>query len=151
MKVMGDGSITRLEKKPYSKCRKWRLRVQTDQGEKPRRFNGTHSQAKEALARFIAELETPASNMGSAEYFAQYLSSRELSGDYEANTIDKDRQQIRLLCGEFGGDLLHEIDKGRAQDGLLAIKNGNNPSKRVLSGTYMNGVHAKMKAIMEDA
>ncbi|MBX9035079.1 tyrosine-type recombinase/integrase [Gordonibacter massiliensis (ex Traore et al. 2017)] len=151
MKVIGEGSVTRLEKKPPSKCRKWRLRVQTDQGEKPRRFSGTHSQAKEALKEFIAELETPVSELTFAQYAERWRKRRVLSGDYEADTIEKERQQIKLLNREFGDVLLRDIDKPRAEDGLLAIKNGNNPSGRVLSGTYMNQAHARMKAIMESA
>ena len=62
MKVIGNGSITKLEKgKSRAQCRKWRLRVQTDKGEKPRRFTGTWTQAQEALKAFIVELSTPLS------------------------------------------------------------------------------------------
>lgn len=152
MKVIGNGSITKLEKgKSRAQCRKWRLRVQTDKGEKPRRFTGTWTQAQEALKEFIGELSTPVSDLTFGEYAEKWLRRRELSGDYEVDTLDKERQQIKLLDREFGDVRLIDIDKPRAEDGLLAIKNGNSPSSRVLSGTYMNQAHARMKAIMESA
>jgi hypothetical protein len=47
MKIIGNGSLTKLEKgKKNGECRKWRLRVQTSQGEKSRRFTGTWTMAQ---------------------------------------------------------------------------------------------------------
>lgn len=149
MKIIGEGSVTRAEKKERSKCRKWILRVQTDRVPLYHRSSGTYSQARAELDKWIAALETPASDMTFAEYAEIWRMRRVRGGELEANTVDKERQQIALLNREFGGILLHEIDRPRAQDGLLNIKNGNNPSVKVLSGTYMNQAHARMKAIME--
>ena len=59
MKVIGDGSVTRLEKKPRSKCRRWRLRVQTDAGERTKRYRGTYSDALTSLEQFKSQICQP--------------------------------------------------------------------------------------------
>ncbi len=151
MKVIGEGSITRLEKKPRSKCRKWRLRVQTDQGEKTRRFDGTYSQAQDALKEFIAELSTPACDRTFGQYASEWLRRRESKGIVSESTAHKYRDDLKVLNAEFGDERLHEIDKARVEDGFINIKYHGGKRVDVLSGTYMNQLHTLMKSVMEDA
>lgn len=46
MKVNGHGSIIAFEQKPRYKCRKWRLYVSTDCGQKTRVVCGTWTDAQ---------------------------------------------------------------------------------------------------------
>lgn len=88
MKVLGEGSVTQLDKGvPRSRCRKWRLRVQTSDGERTRRFAGTYKEARKALASFAAELATPVGTMTFAQYADVWLGRRVRSGDYAPQTL----------------------------------------------------------------
>ncbi len=148
MKVIGEGSTTKLEKKENGKCRKWRLRVQTDNGEKTRRFDGTWSEAQKELKAFIAELVTPTCALKFSEYAETWMRRRELSGEIAGSTLLKNRQHLRVINAQFGDTLLAEIDKPTAEDGLLAIKHKDG---KVLSGTYMQQLYATTKAIFQSA
>jgi integrase len=149
MKVVGKGSITALENKSKGKCRKWRLRVQTNQGEKTRRCNGTYTNAEDALREFIGELSTPVSEITFSDYSDKWLKRRELSGDLAESTLVKNRRQLKILKAQFGEDYLHEITKPIAEDGLLEIKHSRN--SKPLSGTYMSQIYVLFKAVMESA
>ena len=161
MKVTGKGSVTRLEKKPRSKCRKWRLRVPTDQGPKTRRFpsaaerasgiEGTYTQAMQAKDAFIAELLSPSSDMTFSQQAERWLRIRKSKGLISDSTERKYRDDLKVLIAEFGDDRLCEIDRIRSEDGLENIKYHGGKRVEVLSGTYMNQLYTLMKAIMENA
>lgn len=161
MKVTGKGSVTRLEKKPRSKCRKWRLRVPTDQGPKTRRFpsraeraagiEGTYSQAMKAKEAFIIELMSPSSDKTFREQAERWLRIRKSKGLISDSTARKYRDDLKVLAAEFGDDRLRDIDKVRAENGLENIKYHGGKRVEVMSGTYMNQLHTLMKAVLEDA
>ena len=66
MKVTGS-TIEQLEKgKRKSQCRKWRLWATTELGRKSRRFEGTWTQAQEALKAFTEELDGFVPNLRSS-------------------------------------------------------------------------------------
>lgn len=148
MKVIGKGSITKLEKKPKSKCRKWRLRVQTTDGEKTKRISGTWTEAEDALKDFVSELEMKKCDHKFSDYAETWTTRRELSGDIAGSTLRKNRQHLRVLNAQFGEIMLAEMDKPTAEDGLLSIKHKDG---KVLSGTYMQQLYATMKAIFQSA
>lgn len=161
MKVTGKGSVTRLEKKPRSKCRKWRLRVPTDQGSKTRRFpsaaerasgiEGTYTQAMQAKDAFIAELMSPYSDKTFREHSERWLRIRKSKGLISDSTERKYRDDLKVLNAEFGDDRLCDIDKLRAENGLENIKYHGGKRVKVMSGTYMNQLYTLMKAVLEDA
>lgn len=146
------GSVTRLEKVPRGRCRKWKLRYRIDGKDRTRRFEGTYSQAREALARFRAELELPTSaNETFAEYAERWRARREASGEYSEGTLKGDSAIVRNLCCAFGGTRLADMGRAAVVDGLDSIKAGNNLSGAPLSGSTMVRLHSYLKAIMQEA
>lgn len=151
MFIHGDGSVTRLEKKPRSKCRRWRLRVKTDKGEKAKRFRGTYLEAKEELARYRNDLSNDKKPTTFREYAETWLNRRRTLGDIAYGTLEKNKRQIKTIDKVFGDLQLTEITKGVAIDGLARVKAGENASGKTLSGTYLNHIYTTMKAIFEEA
>ena len=104
MKVSGSTiqQLDRLRKNgtpmPRSECRRWRLWATTEEGRKSRRFEGTYTQAQEALKAFVAELEGIVPN---SDTFASYAESwrlwREESGNYSPNTVRADGYRLAGL------------------------------------------------------
>lgn len=146
MEVYGNGSITRDEKKDRKHCRKWRIVFSTSEGIKKYRFNGRYTDACAERDRIRAELFTHLSDMTFADYALTWLDRRKRAGDVEQSTLDKDTRLVAKLCHQFGAIRLVDLTPPIAVDGLLNIREDGG-----LSGTYMNGIHAKMKAILKDA
>lgn len=146
MEVYGDGATIRREDKPNGKCRKWTLRVRTDCGPKEKRFNGTYSQAKKALAEFRESLELNISDITFADYARIWYTRRERSGDFALSTLDKDRNTLRVLCRLYGHMKLVDITHADAIDKLLQAKVDNN-----YSSWYHNGLFVRLKSILSSA
>lgn len=158
MEIIGKGSTVQLEKMkngkevPKSRCRKWRLKVHTELGIKTRRFSGTWSQADKALDDFINELlETPTETKTFREYADKWLKYREKIGNYAKRTIEKDKNCINALCYHLGDLELTDITSEAIREAYLAYKDGESPSGKPLSGTYLRACHTKLNQIMEAA
>jgi len=152
MKVTGS-SIEQLEKdKPKGKCRKWRLWASTKGGRKSRRFTGTWTQAQEALAAFVAELEATVPN---AETFGAYAESwrawRASTAGLDVQTLTNDKRNVRTLSRVFGDKRMDAITPETVKDGLLALKNGGSASGKTLGGTYLNNLFVALNNIMSTA
>lgn len=143
----GTGGITRLEKLPKAKCRKWRLAVVADGKRRERRFEGTYSQAETALKRFKEELSRPAPAETFGEYARAWLALREVS----AQTMRRDEVRVRNLEHAFGDMRLADIRRQDVQAGIASIRDGENLSGRRLTGTTMNGIFSTFKQIMQEA
>lgn len=153
MKVYGEGSIQQVDKHiSRYKCRKWRLFVKTEDGMRTRRFDGTLREAKAELRDFIDDLavEIPCHETFGT-YADQWMKERRESGDYSPNTVSRDAVRVRALKREFGGDKLSDITPQRVRTGLSEIRNSNNVSGCVLSGTYANCLHATLRLILAQA
>ena len=152
MKVTGS-SIEQLEKdKPRGKCRKWRLWVSTELGRKSKRFTGTWTQATQALAEFVAELEGIVPN---AETFSAYVDSWYAwtadSGRYSAGTLANYSRDIRALKRVLGDEKMDAIDPEACKAALVNLKHGGSMSGRELSNAYLAGIHSTLKVIMQTA
>lgn len=151
-RTKGTGGITRLEKLPKAKCRKWRLDVKRNGKTVSRRFNGTYSMAERALAAFEAELDAPEPcSLTFREYAWRWHGRREASGDFAVQTMAVEASNLERLCHAFGDMKLGEIGREDVQDGMAAIKGGDNPTGRALSGTTMNKAFAVMRQVMGEA
>lgn len=150
MRVRGSGSITKLDSGPRSKCRHWRLRVQTSAGEKTRRFTGTYTQAAKALDEFLAEINRKTCDYTFGEYCDLWLEQR-MRTDLDPSTLNGNRGQLKAARMEFEDDKIALMDRRRIEDGLANIQNGNNASKRKLSNTYMHKIHSTMSRMFKDA
>lgn len=146
MKILGDGYPSRLEKKDKAKCRKWRLRVMTDEGEKTKRFEGTYTAACKAVEAFKAELLTPRSDDTFADCARIWMERREKSGTLDPETIHKDAYQIKKLVDKFGKRKVDKLTYTDMVDGLLEIK-----EERNLSNTSMGPLYTKARSILQEA
>lgn len=152
MKVTGS-SIEQLEKgKPKGKCRRWRLWVSTELGRKSKRFTGTWTQATQALAEYVAELEGIVPN---AETFAAYADSWYAwtadSGRYAAGTLANFARDLRALKRVLGDDKMDAIDPETCKAALVNLKHGGSMSGRELSNAYLAGIHSTLKTVMQTA
>ena len=153
MKVTGS-TIQQLEKdRPRSRCRKWRLWATTEDGRKSRRFDGTWTQAKDALAAFVAELEGIVPN---ADTFGSYAESwrewRAKSGELSPGTVENDRREVSALRRTaLDGKRMDAIGAADVRDALLWLK--SHPARGVgeLSNTTMNSIHICLKSIFQQA
>ena len=140
--------------KPRSKCRRWRLQVVTDDGRRSRPFEGTYTAAQAALAAFVEELEGVVPN---AETFAAYAESwrryRELSGDYDPNTVATYRRCVNAFArSPIGGMRMDAITPESCRDALLWVK--SHPQREgidELSGTTMAKLHQGLHLILATA
>ncbi len=149
MKVK-SASIQQLDKdKRPSKCRRWRLWANTDDGRKSKRFSGTYTQAQDALGAWVAELGDIVPN---SETFASYAESwrlwREKSGGLDIGTLANDKRNVNVLSRALGDKRMDAITPETVKAALVDIKTGG---KRELSGTYMNGLFVALNAIMQTA
>lgn len=155
MKVTGS-SIQQLEKdKPKSRCRKWRLWATTDEGRKSRRFNGTWTEAQEALESFVDGLRGFVPN---SEQFGAYARSwrlwRAQSGDYSPNTLAGERTAVNaLLRTELSTMRMDEIDAQACREALLSLRNSvahRGQRKPSTIAKYRQVLHAIMAQAVAD-
>ncbi|MEG0071383.1 MAG: site-specific integrase [Raoultibacter sp.] len=143
-------SVTALEHKERSKCRKWRLRVGTDSGHKTKRFSGTYTQAKDHLVIWINELTTPPPPEDTfASYATVWYNRRVKRGEIASGTLRNDHNSLKRINKRFGTRPIIAMTKREIEDGLLDIKH-DSPEKP-LSGTYMNKLYTTMKSVLESA
>lgn len=148
----GTGGITRLEKLPKGKCRRWKLTVVKDGKTKERKIRGTYAQAEIELKKFELELENKQrESLLFSDYVDLWHNRRVKSGELAAQTLAREKGIIKRLNFVFGEYDLSELSRDVIQDGLLDMKNGNNPSKTKLSGTTMNKTFTLMKQILNEA
>lgn len=153
MKISGS-TIQQLDKsKPRSKCRKWRLWATTDHGRKSKRFDGTYSQAQEALRAFVSDLEGFVPNSDTFEaYAASWALWREKSGEYAPGTVENDRREVNALCRTALSTVrVDEITPEMCRAELMWLK--ENPVRGVgeLSNTTMNSIYICLNAILQQA
>ena len=151
MKVYGTGHIRPMEE--GARCRRWQLRVKTEQGEKTRTVHGTKREAQAALSELVRTLEqTAVSTDGFHEYADAWLQWRVDSGELERGTIQNLGRDIRTLKRAIAtGTAVADMDAEFWRYKLMEIKNGNNASGRTLSNTYMGDIYDTAKAIFDQA
>lgn len=157
MKVTGS-SIQQLDKgpdgrKPKSRCRKWRLWASTEQGRKSRRFDGTYTQAQDALCAFVAELEGLVPN---SETFAAYAESWRLwraeSGIVRDGTAKSDKTNVNALAASPLGPMrMDAITPEACREALLWVKAHPARGDGELSAATMRNRHAALLSIMSQA
>lgn len=161
MKVRGKGSVIQLDKSvPRSKCEKWELRVSVgrdlatgDYKPMTRRFSGTLSEANAAKREFIAEIENGdverRSNMVFSDYADAWLKERQR--DCAHGTWSKNTAQMNCAKRHLAKARLDEIRPQTLEKMYRALRDGDSPSGRRLSGTYVNGIHVTLNRMFSDA
>ena len=152
MKVTGS-SIQQLEKdKPRSRCRRWRLWASTEQGRKSKRFNGTYSQAQDALKAFVAELGQLVSNPGSfGAYAASWASWRAKTGDFSPNTVKSEGYAVSMLRRTgLDGMRMDEVTPADCREALQWLR--ENPKKGTeLKPSTVGKAYQVLNAILSQA
>ena len=118
-------SLTRAEKQPRAKCRKWRLRLFADgKPLKSKRFSGTYSQAKAALVHFQTENELAPliSNETFEQFAARWFEHMAKYDNLAANTIANRKVGLRVLVAEFGGYKLTALTPETIEAGMQHIQ-----------------------------
>lgn len=153
MKVSGNGTVEQLEKdKPRGRCRKWRLWVTTECGRKSRRFEGTWTEAQDALKRFVAELSAQVPNESEFGAYAQsWRLWRATMGTVSANMSVKDERNLRALeRTDLWGERMDAITPDMCREALRWMQ--ENPAKgRPLSPATMASLHSCMTSIFGQA
>lgn len=155
MKVHGKGSIQQMEPdKPKSRCRKWRIWVQTETGRKSRRFTGTYTMAQETLDAMVSDLSGRVQNeqafAGYADAWLRYISK---TGDYEANTLANYARVVRSINrSPLGERRMDSITTETCREDLLWIKeHPQSDLVKELSGTSMHKVYTVLGSILKQA
>lgn len=152
------GSIAKLEDKPRSKCRKWRLfvskgAVDGKRVQRSRRFDGTYTEAKAALARFEAESgnakATVYSTMTFREYANVWLASKE--GTVQASTMQTKRRIVATLCHVIGDAKMLEVSPKDVEDAYARLMRGDSPSGRPLKPSHVYQLSIALWSIFNDA
>lgn len=153
MIVSGNGSIVPLEKKSKYKCRKWRLYVSTDSGQRTRVVRGTWTEACEALEAFKDELANQVPPQETfAAYTASWLSWRDISGQFAPGTIANNKREIAALNRTELSELpLDKITPETCRAALLWLKTHPARSKSDLSNTTMNKLHITLHSVLQQA
>lgn len=157
MKVTGS-TIQQLDKgkdgkKPKAQCRRWRLWATTEQGRKSRRFEGTFTQAQEALKAFVSEL---ASTVENREMFSDYARAwqqwREKSGNLSPNMVNKDKRNLNALARTELNDMrMDGITPEDCRDALLWLKDHPVKGTGELSNATVASFHVTLNGIFSQA
>ena len=154
MKV-STGTIQQLDKsKPRNKCRKWRLCVHVDGVRRSKRFSGSVTAAKQALAEWRAELaQSPLDGLTFAQYAAQWQELRAQTGDLAASTLANDANAVKALTASPLGPMpLGSITLADCERALLWVRdNPMRSSCKRRTGASVHMIYTKLRAIFKHA
>lgn len=159
-KVQGDGTVYQMERnKPKSKCRKWQLRVSLGRNRKTgkydkatRVFCGTHTEAKAALRAFISEIESGTYIRSTKQFFKDYAEAwldREKS-KVAHGTWRKRVDHVKCLNMHLAYCWVTDVTPDDLEETYKALKGGQSPSGRKLSGTYLSGIASTAHKLFRD-
>lgn len=144
MEVKGKGSIQKLDKCDRYRCKHWMLQVQTDQGRKTRRVEGSIKDAKAALEDFIAFLEAGGDNPTFQEYATRWIDRCEAAGVHSMNTLHKRRTIVKrvapIICKPIS-----EVTQDDIENMVIRLRDDD------LSNTTVRTYLATVKTIFSEA
>lgn len=162
-KVQGSGTIVQLEKdKTAGKCRRWMLQVSL--GKDPRtgkyrratkRFNGTRTEAKEALRIFIEKVEGNSvqgkTGWTFSSYAKRYLERRGAMREAAPSTIKKQHDQFKAANMHIGELPLEGITPAVLDAMYMAMLSGETLSGKPSGGSYVNQIHDNLTLVFAQA
>lgn len=153
MRINGRGSIIAFEKKPKYKCRKWRLYVSTECGQKTRVIDGTWTEAQKALEAFKSELsEQILATATFGAYAASWLAYRRNLGMLAPGTIANNEREINAMQrAPIAALELSTITPSDCKESLIWIKQHPQRKSSPLSNTTMNKIYITMHSIFAQA
>lgn len=153
MKIHGHGSIIAFEQKQRYKCRKWRLYVSTECGQKTRVICGTWTDAQKALEAFKCELsEQIPTSATFAAYAASWIAYRRNLGTLAPGTIANNERDIAaMMRSPIAALELSTIAPTDCKESLIWIKQHPQRKQSPLSNTTMNKIYITMHSIFAQA
>ncbi len=155
--------VVPLEKKARAKCRQWQLRVdsgrKTPKGAtswKTRKVTGvTWSQAVEECERWAADLDEgraviPDRKWTFAQYREHWIECCGLEG-VPSGTLRTRANSVAAMGMHLDGLDLADIDAPALNAAIAALRRGDSPSGRALSGTYLGSVLSNTRMMLEHA
>ncbi len=155
-----DGCVIPLEK-PVKTCRKWKLQVSLGYYDpvrkcypkKSRRFKGTKTEAKKALRKFIAEIESGTTPLDSDILFPRFAEMwlSERNGAISKGTMRKNREQVKGLGVYLANYRVRDIDLSVVRSVFSKLRTEGGLSGRPLSGTTCQGMFATLSLVLDYA
>lgn len=157
-----DRGIYPLEDKPNGKCRIWKLVVSLGRNpktgkydQKSRTFRGTLTEARAERARLAGDaaegkavVRRPWTVEGYADHFCGL---READGGLAKRSLMDDRCRMREICHVIGKMRLQDLTPDVIEGAYRALREGDSPSGRPLSGTTLAAVHAFTRRMLAHA
>lgn len=81
----------------------------------------------------------------------QWLERRKQSSEVKESTIRKDEGRLKVINMHLGDAKLVNLDVQTIEEFYAHASNGESPSGKRLSGTYVNGVGATLRQILQEA
>ena len=153
MKI-SNGTIQQMDKsKPRSKCKQWRLQLSIDGKRKQKRFSGSYTDAKAALAHWRESIaENALDGLTLASYAQRWYDVRAATGDYSNTTLANDRNAIDYICRSPIGNMdLSTITLDDCETAMLWIRDNPKAKSGKLSGSTMIQIHAHLRSIFKHA
>lgn len=156
--------VVQLEKKDRAKCRQWQLRV--DSGKKTPSGNiswatekvtgVTWTQANDKCDKWAADLDegravVSRKNWTFGEYRRHWIECCEAEGVAAPRTISTRRRNLAAVGMHLDGYRLDEITTPIINSTIAAMRRGESPSGKPLSGTYARKIVGAMRLMMEHA
>ena len=147
--IQRDTSVQR------SRCRSWELRVSLGRDPltgryrtKTKRFAGTYREAQAELRSWEpSELPSASRTPTVEQAMADFLARRHVAD----STLAKNRYQAACIVRHLGAVRLCDLSPRIIASAFDRLAAGDSPSGKPLSGTYLQGVHALLHAMLEDA
>lgn len=148
--------IQKMEKKPQSKCRYWRLWVSCGKDRDGKRiqrsmyFRGTYTEAKAKYAEFEETVKVPTPNKVTFRRYAQDWMDRR-AGIVASSTAEKDMRNITVFNDLFGDEKLTDITPLMIEEAFHELLTKGGRQGRPCKTTYINALHTELSSIFNDA
>lgn len=117
--------------------------------------NNTKKERERCRREYRKELESgqrqDTKNMTVRAFSEQWLERRKQSSEVKESTIRKDEGRLKVINMHLGDAKLVNLDVQTIEGFYAHASNGESPSGKRLSGTYVNGVGATLRQILQEA
>lgn len=151
MKV-SKGTVSALES--GARCRKWKLRCRVNGKERSRRFEGTKTEARDALESFRHELMFGVDVDGMpmvGEYYKAYRKSRLANANVAESTARKWDSMMKSVDIHIGKVRMDEVTPMEIETMYALMRSGRTSSGAKASGTYLSTVNAMLHGMFSRA
>ncbi|MEG0324673.1 MAG: site-specific integrase, partial [Raoultibacter sp.] len=120
-----------------------------------KRFAGTYTEAQQELRAFTCSVEAGKSSAKTkytvGSYVDEFIALRKASGEYAYGTWQKDVSYFKCVKRLLGHSNIASVTPLMIEKAYAAMRNGDSPSGKKLSGTYFGSIHASLYGLFEHA